>query len=314
MNQLLGQAASQALSEIVQENDKVVVLNCDVAKSVGVWDFGKEHPNRFIQLGISEQDMILMAGGLAASGFIPVATTFAKFGSLRVAEQISTFVAYPRQNVKILVSHGGISPAQDGVTHQAVEDLGVIRSIPGMTVIEPYDGNACKTLLRAAIEHDGPVYIRMNRENLPLLESVDSTDLAIGKGKLIKDGRDIAILAMGGMVARTLEAAEILEDTEHISAAVYAIHTLKPLDEDLVAELAGHYGALVTAEEHNIHCGLADAVSSVVTSRCPVPVGKVAIMDTFAQSGTYPQLLQAYHLTPQDIAQKTLETVKHKSS
>lgn len=312
MNQLLGQAASQALSECVQENDKIVVLNCDVAKSVGIRDFGKEHPEQFIQLGISEQDMFLMAGGLAASGFIPVVTTFAKFGSLRVAEQISTFIAYPKQNVKILVSHGGISPAQDGVTHQAVEDLGVIRAIPGMTVMEPYDGNSCKALLKAAIHYTGPVYFRMNREKLPLLDTVDDKDLEIGKGKLIRDGKDIAVLAMGGMVSRAIEAAELLEKTDGISLAVYAIHTLKPLDEELVAELANRFGALVTAEEHNIHCGLGDAVSSIVTSCYPVPIGKVAIQDTFAQSGTYPELLHLCHLAPEDIAEKVRETMKRK--
>lgn len=312
MNQLLGQAASQALSECVQENDKIVVLNCDVAKSVGIRDFGKEHPERFIQLGISEQDMFLMAGGLAASGFIPVVTTFAKFGSLRVAEQISTFIAYPKQNVKILVSHGGISPAQDGVTHQAVEDLGVIRAIPGMTVMEPYDGNSCKALLKAAIHYAGPVYFRMNREKLPLLDTVDDKDLEIGKGKLIRGGKDIAVLAMGGMVSRAIEAAELLEKTDGISLAVYAIHTLKPLDEELVAELAKRFGALVTAEEHNIHCGLGDAVSSIVTSCYPVPIGKVAIQDMFAQSGTYPELLHLCHLAPEDIAEKVRETMKRK--
>lgn len=310
MNQALGEAVNECLLECVEKNNRVVVLNCDVAKSVGIRDFGKKRPDRFIQLGICEQDMLLMAGGLAASGWIPVATTFAKFGSLRVAEQISTFVAYPKQNVKILVSHGGISPAQDGVTHQSVEDLGLVRAIPGMAVIEPFDGNSCKELFRQAIEYQGPVYFRMNRDKLPLMET---EALELGKGVCLREGGDIAVLAMGGMVARALKAAEELSAEDGIDIAVYAIHTLKPIDEELIVKLAKRYGALVTAEEHNIHCGLADSVSSVVTSNYPVPVGKVAIQDTFAQSGKYPELLECYHLTPKDIMECVKKTLTKKT-
>ena len=309
MNQMLGEAFQQCLMECVEENDRLVVLNCDVAKSVGIRAFSKRHPERFLQLGICELDMLLTAGGLAASGFIPVATTFRKFGSLRVAAQISTFVAYPHQNVKIAVSHGGISPAQDGVTHQSVEDLGVVRSIPGMTVIEPYDGNSCKELLKLALAYDGPVYFRMNRDKLPLL---DPMPLTLGAGVALRDGSDIAILAMGPMVSRALEAADRLEKEDGVRAAVYAIHTLKPLDRELVISLAGRYGALVTAEEHNVHCGLGEEVSGVVTDECPVPVGKVAIMDTFAQSGKYPELLAYYHLTADDIAHCVKDTLKRR--
>lgn len=156
MKQALGEAVNECLTECVKENDRIVVLNCDVAKSVGIRQFGQENQDRFFQIGICEQDMFLIAGGLAASGFIPVVTTFAKFGSLRVAEQISTFIAYPKQNVKILVSHGGLSPAQDGVTHQAVEDLGVIRSIPNMTIVEPYDAISCKMLFKKVIDYQWP--------------------------------------------------------------------------------------------------------------------------------------------------------------
>lgn len=309
MNQTLGDAFQECLMECAVENDRLVVLNCDVAKSVGIREFGKQHPERFIQLGICEQDMLLAAGGLAASGFIPVATTFAKFGSLRVAEQISTFVAYPHQNVKIAVSHGGVSPAQDGVTHQSVEDLGVVRSIPGMTVIEPYDGNSCKALFELALAYDGPVYFRMNRDKLPLLDPVP---LTLGNGVMLRDGGDIAVLAMGPMVSRALEAADTLQKEDGICAAVYAIHTLKPLDRALVTDLARRYGALVTAEEHNVHCGLGEEVSGVVTDECPVPVGKVAIMDTFAQSGKYPELLACYHLTANDIADCVRATIKRR--
>jgi len=310
MKQLLGEAVNECLSELVEENDKLVVLNADVAKSVGIREFGRTHPDRFLQMGISEQDMVLTACGLASCGYIPVVSTFAKFGSLRVAEQISTFAAYPRQNVKILVSHGGISPAGDGVTHQSVEDLGAIRAIPGMTVIEPYDGNSCKALMRLAVEHPGPVYFRMNREKLPLLPP---TELELGKGVELRAGSDIPILAIGGMVALALEAAVSLERESGISAAVYAIHTLKPLDEALIRTLAETYGALVTAEEHNIQCGLGEAVSRVVTDSCPVPVGKVAIQDTFAQSGAYAELLAYYHVAPADIAACVKATLERKS-
>lgn len=307
MNQSLGEAFNQCLMECVEENDKLIVLNCDVAKSVGIREFGRRYPEHFLQLGICEQDMLLTAGGLAASGFVPVATTFAKFGSLRVAEQISTFVAYPHQNVKIAVSHAGISPAQDGVTHQSVEDMGVVRAIPGMTVIEPYDGNSCKTLFKQALAYDGPVYFRMNRDKLPLLET---TTLELGKGVQLRDGDDIAVLAIGAMVSRALDAADTLDKKEGVHAAVFAIHTLKPIDKALVVQLAERYGALVTAEEHNIHCGLGEEVGGVVTDSCPIPVGKVAIQDTFAQTGKYSELLGCYHLTADDIAICIKETLK----
>lgn len=309
MNQSLGEAINACLLECVEENDRLVVLNCDVAISVGIREFGIKRPDRFIQLGICEQDMFLMACGLAACGWIPVVTTFAKFGSLRVAEQISTFVAYPRQNVKILVSHGGISPAQDGVTHQSVEDLGLLRAIPNMTVIEPFDGNSCKALFRQALDYEGPVYFRMNRNKLPLQET---PPLEMGRGVCLREGRDIAILAIGSMVSRALEAAQALLQNDGVEAAVYAIHTLKPIDEALILKLARRFGALVTAEEHNVHCGLGDCVSSVVTDGCPVPVGKVAIRDTFAQSGKYPELLAYYGLTAGDIATCVRQTLQKK--
>ena len=305
--QALGEALNEALSELVQTNDKLVVLNADVAKSVGVRQFSKDFPDRFLQMGISEQDMFLAAGGMASCGFIPVVTTFAKFGSLRVAEQISTFIAYPKQNVKIVVSHGGISPAGDGVTHQSVEDLGAIRAIPNMTVIEPYDGASCKELIRQAIELEGPVYFRMNRDKLPLLPA---QTLKLGQGVELKSGTDMAILAMGGMVAQSLAAARRLEEEKGLSVAVYGIHTLKPLDEELVLQLARRYGALVTAEEHNIQCGLGEAVSRVVTGAHPVYVGKVAIQDTFAQSGAYAELMRYYHISEEDVAACVLDTIR----
>lgn len=311
MKQALGEAVNQALSELVQTTDNLVVLNADVAKSVGVRQFGKDFPEHFLQMGISEQDMFLAAGGLAASGMIPVVTTFAKFGALRVAEQISTFIAYPRQNVKILVSHGGISPAGDGVTHQSVEDLGAIRAIPNMTVIEPYDGNSCKALMKLAVEYVGPVYFRMNRDKLPLLPP---QELELGKGVELRAGTDIAILAMGSMVSQSLAAAERLEAEHGLSVAVYGIHTLKPLDEELVVRLAKRHGALVTAEEHNIHCGLGEAVSRVVTREHPVYVGKVAIQDTFAQSGAYDELRKYYHISEEDIVASVLETLKKRDA
>lgn len=298
MQKTLGDALNECLIECVQENDRIIVLNCDVAKSVGIRDFFSRYPSNAIQLGICEQDMVLMAGGLASAGYIPVVTTFAKFGSLRVAEQISTFIAYPEQNVKIAVSHGGMSPAQDGVTHQAVEDLGVLRAIPGMTVVEPFDASSCKSLFRQVLATKGPVYFRMNRDMLPLMKDVPVT---LGEGVRLRKGKEVALIAMGGLVSRALEAAEMLSH-QGIQAEVAAIHTLKPLDEDFVLELAKHFGALVTVEDHNIHGGLGDAVCSVVSDAYPVPVKRVALQDTFAQSGSYEELLSHYHLTPADIA------------
>lgn len=308
MNMAIGEAINEALIDLAQTDNRLVVLNCDVAKSVGIRDMGKKYPEKFIQMGISEQDMILSAAGLASCGYIPVATTFAKFGSLRVAEQISTFVAYAKQNVKIVVSHAGISPGQDGVTHQAVEDLGLMRAIPGMTVIEPFDADSAKQLFMQAYRFVGPVYFRMHREKLPLLNAGEVT---LGKAVTLRKGNDVGIIAMGGMVVNALEAAEQLS-AQGVEASVLAIHTLKPIDEEAIAELSIHTGALVTVENHNINAGLGDAVASVVCQNTPVPVIRVGMKDEFAQSGTYSQLVQKYGLAAEDIVAAAHKAISKK--
>lgn len=290
---------SDTLIDLVDRDPRVIVLNADVAKSVGVRRFGDERPRRFVQMGIAEQDMFLTAAGMASAGLIPVVTTFAVFASLRAAEQIRTFIAYPRLNVKILVSHAGLSPAQDGVTHQATEDVAVMRAIPNMTVIEPSDAEAARALIGLAVDHPGPVYIRMSREKLPIL--IPSEDLAIGRGVVVRQGADVAIIAVGSMVPRALEAAEVLA-TEGIQATVTVIHTVKPIDRELIASLARNIGAIVTAEEHNVIGGLGDAVSMVVAEEHPVPVIRVGVKDTFAESGAYRDLVHCYGLSVEGIA------------
>lgn len=297
-------AYGQALVEL-SKNPKVVVLDSDLAKATKTIDFKKVCPERFFDMGISEQDMIGTAAGLAAGGKIPFASTFAVFAAGRAFEQIRNSVAYPKLNVKIAATHAGITVGEDGGTHQAIEDISLMRSIPNMVVLSPSDGIEAKAAVLAAAEYYGPVYIRLGRANTPTIHD-ENYKFEIGKGEVLKVGKDVAIIATGIMVAKALEAAEKLKE-EGINATVVNIHTIKPLDADLIIKVAKETGKIVVVEEHSVIGGLGSAVCEVLSQQLPTKVKLIGLNDTFGQSGKPNDLLEYYKLTPENI----IDTVKN---
>ncbi|MEI9990245.1 MAG: transketolase C-terminal domain-containing protein [Rhizomicrobium sp.] len=295
----LREAFGKALSALADEFPKVVVLDADIAGGTGVHHFRKSHPERLLQFGIAEQNMMAAAGGLAATGFIPVVTTFAVF-CLRAVEQARLSLAYARRNAKIVASHPGLDVGPDGGSAQALEDLAVFRAIPGMTVISPADPTEMALATRAILEFDGPVYMRTGRSASQRLFGDDHT-FEIGKGRIIRDGRDLTIVACGVEVARALQAAELLAQ-ENISARVVNMATIKPIDADLLARCAEETGAFVTAEDHNIHGGLGSAVAEALARSRPSPVEFVGVKDVFGASGEPEELAELYGLTAPHIA------------
>lgn len=293
-------AYGEALVELGRQRPDVVVLEGDISKSTRTQEFSRRFPARFYQCGVAEADMVGIAAGLATTGLIPFVSTYSVFASMRACEQIRTSVAYPRLPVKLAVSHGGLTPGNDGVTHQATEDLGVVRTIPGMTIVVPADAAAAKALVREAASHPGPVYLRFTRDPVPVLYGPDE-EFRIGRGKVLRKGGDVLLVAIGDMVWVALEAWERLR-REGIEAGVIDMHTLKPLDADLLAAEAGKTGCVVTAEDHQVQCGLGGAVAEVLGDRCPVPLARVGLADTFAESGTYDFLLQKYGMDPAAVA------------
>ncbi|WP_201780827.1 transketolase family protein [Aneurinibacillus tyrosinisolvens] len=298
-------AYGEVLVELGHENPDIVVLDADLAKSTKTEKFGKTFPDRFFDVGIAEANMIGMAAGLATCGKIPFASTFALFGSLRVADMIRNSVCYPNLNVKIAVTHQGLTLGEDGASHQAVEDLALMRAIPNMTVIVPADATETKKAIRAAANTYGPMYIRMGRPNVPVLFD-DSYEFKIGKGVQLREGNDIAIIAMGVMTHMAVEAAETLAK-EGIQARVINISTLKPLDEEIIIKAARETKGIVTAEEANIYGGLGAAVAEVISENHPTMLRRVGVKDTFGESGTPDELLQKYGLTAENIVAKAKE-------
>jgi transketolase len=298
-------AYGEVLVELGHENPDIVVLDADLAKSTKTEKFGKTFPDRFFDVGIAEANMIGMAAGLATCGKIPFASTFALFGSLRVADMIRNSVCYPNLNVKIAVTHQGLTLGEDGASHQAVEDLALMRAIPNMTVIVPADATETKKAIRAAANTYGPMYIRMGRPNVPVLFD-DSYEFKIGKGVQLREGNDIAIIAMGVMTHMAVEAAETLAK-EGIQARVINISTLKPLDEEIIIKAARETRGIVTAEEANIYGGLGAAVAEVISENHPTMLRRVGVKDTFGESGTPDELLQKYGLTAENIVAKAKE-------
>ena len=280
--------------EMGKENENIFVIDCDIAKSCKTSKFAKEFPDRHINVGIAEQNAGTFAAGLATMGKIPFVSTYAVFGSMRMLEQIRTSACYPHLNVKIACSHGGLTPGNDGVTHQAIEDMGIFRSIPGMTVLMPADYNATKKLVAKAAEYDGPVYLRFTRDPIPVYYS-DKEDFEIGKGKLLKEGQDISIIAIGDALHQGLEAAEELEK-QGVRVDLVDMHTLKPLDEELVLKTLKKTGKIITVEDHNIYNGLGSAVADVIAESGMGILRKVGLKDTFAESGEYIKLLQKYDM------------------
>ncbi|HEY0302178.1 MAG TPA: transketolase C-terminal domain-containing protein [Rhizomicrobium sp.] len=295
----LREAFGKALSALADEFPKLVVLDADIAGGTGVHHFRKSHPERLLQFGIAEQNMMAAAGGLAATGLIPVVTTFAVF-CLRAVEQARLSLAYTRRNAKIVASHPGLDVGPDGGSAQALEDLAAFRAIPGMTVISPADPIEMALATRAILEFDGPVYMRTGRSAARRLFG-DDHSFEIGKGRIIREGHDLTIVACGVEVARALDAADLLH-AEGIAARVVNMPTIKPIDGALLAQCARETGAFVTAEDHNIHGGLGSAVAESVAASCPCPIEFVGVKDVFGASGEPDELAEAFGLTAPFIA------------
>lgn len=293
-----------------KENPDILVVDIDIGKSCKTGDFRKELPQQYLNVGIAEQNGAGLAAGLATCGKVPFVVTYAVFGSLRMCEMIRQEVCYPNLNVKIACSHGGVTPANDGASHQSIEDMGVLRTIPNMTVIMPADYNAARKLVRQAAETYGPMYLRFTRDAVPQIYDED-VEFTIGKAHQIQDGKDVAIIANGDTVCLAIEAAKVLAG-KGISARVLDMHTIKPLDGELVLKAALETGAIVTTEEANVVGGLGSAVAEFLAEHYPVPVVRHGVNDVFGRSGKAEAVLEAYGLTPEGIAEKVRHAVKRK--
>ena len=293
-------AYGRALVSLGEKNSDVVVLEADLGKSTHTYLFGERFPERYFEIGIAEGNMMGMAAGLASTGKIPYASTFCIFASLRACEQVRNSIAYPRLNVKIVATNAGVEIGADGVTHQAIEDMAVMRAIPNMTVIAPSDPVVTTHIVHRIAEYDGPVYVRIGRQPTPTLYPVDQ-EVEIGRAITAREGEDVTLVAVGNMVCRSLEAAEILAG-EGIRARVLDMHTVKPLDVEALIRAAQETGCVVTAEDHNVIGGLGGAVAEALSSERPVPLVRVGLQDTFAQSGDPWELLAHYGMTAEHIA------------
>ena len=299
-------AYGEALAELGKVNDKVVVLDADLSKSTMTATFQKAFPDRFFNIGIAEANMVDMAAGMSTMGLIPFCSTFAMFGAGRVYEQIRNSIAYPRLNVKLCMSHAGVSVGEDGASHQCLEDLALMRVIPGMTVICPADANETRKAVFAAAEMEGPVYIRLARLATPVFE--EDYPFEIGKANVLREGADVAVFATGLMVSEALKAADLLA-AQGVSAAVINVHTVKPIDADCVAEWARKCGRVVTVEEHSVIGGLGDAVAGVLMGKVDCAFRKIGVQDQFGQSGKAWEVLAEYGLTAPQIAERIKEMV-----
>ena len=296
------EAYGNALAELGEKYD-FVVLDADLAAATKTGTFKKKFPERFFDCGIAEGNMMSVAAGIATTGKVVFASSFAMFAAGRAYEQVRNSIGYPHLNVKIGATHAGITVGEDGATHQCVEDFALMRAIPGMTVINPADATEARAAVEAAINFKGPVYMRFGRYAVPVLFDKESYKFELGKGVEMRDGSDLTIIATGMMVSMALEAAEALA-AKGISARVVNIHTLKPIDKDIILKAARETGAIVTAEEHSIIGGLGSAVAEVVGEGCPVPVVRLGVNDQFGHSGKVPPLLEMYGLTPANIVEK----------
>lgn len=295
------QAYGEALVELGAKNENIVVLDADLSKSTMTVNFSKAYPERFFNMGIAEQNMYGAAAGMAVAGKIPFASTFAMFAAGRAFEVIRNSIGYTKANVKICATHAGITVGEDGASHQAIEDIALMRCIPGMTVLNPADEGSTKALLAQAAELLGPVYVRLGRSAVPLLYSC-TKEIQIGKGSLVRDGSDYTVIATGIMVNEALQAAESLE-TEGISLRVIDMHTIKPIDEEIIRKAAAETKGIVTAEEHSVIGGLGSAVAEVVVRICPTKMKMVGVQDTFGESGKPAELMEKYGLTASHIAE-----------
>lgn len=302
----------EGILEAGRKNPNVVALTADLAGSLKLNAFIKEFPDRFIQCGIAEANMIGVAAGLTIGGKIPFTTTFANFSTSRVYDQIRQSVAYSDKNVKICASHAGLTLGEDGATHQVLEDIGMMKMLPGMTVIVPCDFNQTKAATMAIAEHHGPVYLRFGRPKWPNF-TAENQEFEIGKAQILAEGNDVTLFACGHLVWTSIEAAKMLA-SEGISVEVINIHTIKPLDEKAVIESIQKTGCFVTAEEHQINGGLGDSIANVASRACPAPHEYVAVKDSFGESGTPMQLLQKYGLTKENIYASAKKAIERKNN
>ena len=297
------EAYGKALAGLASTNENIVVLDADLSKSTKTADFKAVCPERFFNMGIAEGNMMGVAAGLSTCGKIPFVSTFAMFAAGRAFEQIRNSICYPKLNVKVCATHAGLTVGEDGASHQTVEDLALMRSIPNMVVISPADAVETKAAIEAIAEYDGPCYVRLGRAAVNVINDENTYKFQIGKGVVLSEGKDVTIAATGIMVDTALEAKDLLA-AEGINAKIVNIHTLKPLDNELLIQCAKETGAIVTVEEHSVIGGLGSAVAEAIAEEYPVPVVKLGVNDVFGQSGTPAELLKGYGLTAEGIVEK----------
>jgi len=291
----------EAIVDLGKEHSNIYVVDIDIGKSCKTGEFRKQLPEQYLNVGIAEQNGAGVAAGLATCGKIPYVVTYAAFGSMRICEMIRQEICYPNLNVKIACSHGGVTPANDGASHQAIEDMGILRTLPNMTVIMPADYVAAKALVKASADYYGPVYLRFTRDAIPVIYDEDAK-FEIGKANLLKDGKDVALIANGDTVRLALEAAELLAE-KGIGARVLDMHTIKPLDVAAVQSCIDEIGKIVTVEDHNILNGLGSAVADVVAESGKAVLRRIGIQDQYGQSAPYERLLEMNGITAENIAQ-----------
>lgn len=305
-------AYGEALVELAEKYPELVVFDADLANATMTKGFAAKYPERFFDMGIAECNMTGVAAGMAACGFKPFTNTFAIFASGRAWEQVRNSIAYPGLNVKVVGSHGGLSVGEDGATHQSVEDLALMRAIPGMTVVNPCDGNEMKQAVEALLNYDGPAYLRLGRAAVETVtDEIEGYKFELGKGATLKDGSDVTVIATGMMVQLALKAADVLAG-EGVSVRVIDMHTIKPLDEALVLKAAKETGCIVTTEEHSVIGGLGGAVAEFLSENCPTPLVRHGVNDEFGRSGTAAAVLEAYGLTTEGLCTKIREALKKK--
>ncbi|MCM1226074.1 MAG: transketolase family protein [Clostridium sp.] len=303
------QSYGEALTELAEKYPNLVVLDADLAAATKTEIFKKKYPDRFFDCGIAEANMMGVAAGLAACGKIPFASTFAMFAAGRAYEIVRNSIGYPHLNVKIGATHAGISVGEDGATHQCCEDIALMRTIPGMTIINPADDVETKAAVEAALQHNGPVYMRFGRLAVPVFNDAETYKFELGKGVTLREGNDITIIATGLMVNEAVAASDELKE-EGINAGVINIHTIKPLDKDIICKAAEESGILMTVEEHSVIGGLGAAVAETVTERYPVPVIRIGVNDEYGYSGPAAELLKKFGLCKENIVERVKKALK----
>lgn len=298
-------AYGKALVEMGAENPNLVVMDADLSKSTMTAEFGKAYPERFFNMGIAEQNLYGAAAGLALSGKTVCASTFAMFAAGRAFEIIRNSIGYTGANVKICATHAGITVGEDGASHQTFEDLALMRTIPGMTVVNPCDGVSAKKLLKQTVDFEGPAYVRLGRAAVPVFYD-ETADIRLGKANVLREGKDVTVIATGIMVAEAMTAASLLE-TEGIDVRVIDMHTIKPLDEEIIVKAGEETGKIVTAEEHSVIGGLGSAVAEVLCRKCPAKMEMVGQQDTYGESGKPDELKEKYGMTAEAIAEAVRE-------